>query len=221
MLTKIILLAFAMLIAVFLAVLGAITLAFGAVRKSKRRKLLGGLSLLLALLISLESVCYVALKVRARASRVTWAGTVSKVQDVCTYVEPTSPAQAFQKAFGKTLPADIGDLEGVEVTSLMFTQYYFRYHADRDFVLSLIVSVPCVESLGVASDSECKPENDWQWIKERFSPRSPELAQMPYWRPSEVNDAEYYRCIRFPWNHTVMFDKSSDLVYHVIESIWD
>lgn len=155
----------------------------------------------------------------------SWESLIANVFSVMNTTEPIGAEQLAQEMTGASaLPVEIQNFQAARYDFPGFTNYYLRYEVDnKDWALAW------VESLPTAPSAEIKPEQMLcetareNLVKEDFFPMKQvaDLSQVEFWHPEQVVDKEYYTCLRFPWNHSLLFDMASKTVYPVIQEIRD
>jgi hypothetical protein len=221
---------FCLMIGGMLALSGLILVLLGLARKNKRKFATGIVCGLLAFILVAGSAGYVTVKVYGRLSHITWEGVVTNVLDfvfdTLTTTEQISVEQAWGIFFREPRDAfpEIKNFRGIRIDFPGFDNYYLRYNAPKEFVLDMAASMPFIES-SLESDVECKREpRENEGLRERLFPTVPPvlketLAKVSFWKPDEISEKEYFTCLKFPWSHTIVFDKSSDVIYHVVEQV--
>lgn len=153
----------------------------------------------------------------------TWQGFVTGIFNFLMITEPVPiTAKEYLTSMYRvpmSVPSELKDFQGVYTESPGFTNYYLRYSATKEFALNLIASMPYKKSDQVNSDDVCHLSSSYSSVKEKFFPKSDDLSKVDFWNPGQIKDGEYYTCVKFPWEHTVLFDKTSDIVYEVINEI--
>jgi hypothetical protein len=117
-------------------------------------------------------------------------------------------------------PSEIEKFQGVEINTLSYRNYYLRYKADKEFVLALVASMPSSPSIQLYSNTVCEESSDFE--SEHFLPSEyNKIDSIDFWRPNQIKEKEYYTCLKVPFSHTMLFDKESKIVYHVVEELVD
>ena len=121
-------------------------------------------------------------------------------------------------------PSEIKNFQGVEVNTLSYRNYYLRYKADKEFVLDLVSSMPSSPSTQLSSTKDCRSGEDFseREASEEFLPSEyNKISEIEFWKPEKITEKEYYMCLKLPFSHTMLFDKESKIVYHVIKELVD
>jgi hypothetical protein len=150
----------------------------------------------------------------------TWQGTVKGIFEILTVSETVSAEDFFTDMYHEPepVPSQIKNFQGMRIDLPGFTSYYLRYDSNEWFVLNMVNSMPSYQSAELESDSRC--EVTGEYAAEKFSLNyTDELSKQSFWQPEQIKEKEYYTCFKFPWRHTILFDKRSGTVYHVIEEI--
>lgn len=148
-------------------------------------------------------------------------GLIDTTFGIFNSTEPVSAEQFTREMTNSAaLPDEIQNFQGVRYELPGFTNYYLRYEvADRDWALAWVEALPSVPSAEFVSQA-CQPTLE-SIVADDFSPNPTviDLGQVAFWQPEQVAEKEYYNCLRFPWNHSLLFDLSSNTIYHVIQEI--
>ena len=121
-------------------------------------------------------------------------------------------------------PSEIKNFQGVEVNTLSYRNYYLRYKADKEFILDLVSSMPSSPSTQLSSNADCRSGEDFsdeEASKEFLPSEYNKIGEIEFWKPEKIKEREYYICLKLPFSHTMLFDKESKIVYHVIEELVD
>ena len=151
----------------------------------------------------------------------SWEDFVNDAVNGMTTYKPINVSEFLNNIFGKPtlVPIAFQDFQGVTTEFSGFTNYYMRYEVDKkETLLNTIESIPTVSSLEIKSDmetciSEQKTDNN---VQSAFISPPDDLSQLSFWHPDEIKEPEYFSCLRFPWLHVFLFDKKSNIVYHVV-----
>ena len=118
-------------------------------------------------------------------------------------------------------PGAIKHFEGLEISTLSYKNYYLRYEAEQEFILNLIASLPALPSSQIQSDTTCEQSLE-SIASSTFSPSEfNKVSEVEFWQPAQIETPEYYTCLKVPYLHTILFDKESQIVYHIVEEIID
>ncbi len=118
----------------------------------------------------------------------------------------------------KPIPPEIKNFQGIRIEIPGFSSYYLRYNSNKWFIINMVNSLPYQKSIELPPDVDCEKSDGFEAAT--FTPQYTDvLNDTTFWQPEEIDNKEYYSCFKFPWKHTLMFDRTSDTVYHVIEEI--
>lgn len=131
--------------------------------------------------------------------------------------------QFVQVMTGKNaLPNEIQAFQGVAYEFPGFTNYYLLYEVDdKEWLLDWVESLPAGHSIEIKPEQMVCEKAFESSVYEDFFPTVDDLSQVEFWHPEQIADKEYYTCLRFPWSHSLLFDKVSKMVYHVIRETRD
>jgi len=121
-------------------------------------------------------------------------------------------------------PSEIKDFQGVEVNTMSYRNYYLRYKADKEFILDLVSSMPSSPSTQLRSSKDCRSSFDFsdeEASKEFLPSEYNKIDEIEFWKPEQIKEKEYYMCLKVPFSHTMLFDRESKIVYHVVKELVD
>jgi hypothetical protein len=149
-------------------------------------------------------------------------GIIKGIFDFSTTQQEVSADDFFTRMMRESTekPNEIENFQGIEVDTMSYKTYYLRYKADKEFILDLVASMPSSPSSQLDSNTVC--EEAWDFESEVFySSEYNKVGDIDFWNPNQIQEKEYYSCLKVPFSHTMLFDKESKLVYHVVEELVD
>jgi hypothetical protein len=206
------------------ALLGAGLFLVGVLQKRRKRRHVGLIITLSSFVLLAGCFIYTSVKITRKvwnAAPGLWNCLVEEIADDSD-VKPLEPAEARRILSGKlgnpTVLAS-GTVQGVWVECLPLSYGYFVYEADGQALLKAIAGGPVDASFQLTSDSVCR-EITWDECKKSMLmyPRGPQ-RNLSGWNPEGVAEKRCYRCMRRPWEHTIVIDARSGKVFHSVSEI--
>lgn len=207
------------------ALIGVVFCIVGLFRK-KRRLIAAGVIVAVVSMSGLAwGIVQTSKKIYAKAQQAPgqmWKSMEEAAQDD-KGVQPMLPAAAK-----KDLSARLGNpaflasspVQGVWVPGVMLDYGYYLYKANAQDVLKSVASTPVMATSAIPSDASCKLTT-WDQCKDRLMyPYGPQ-KNLAGWNPEGVAHKRCYICLRFPWEHVILIDDDTGMVYHSISEIRD
>ena len=143
---------------------------------------------------------------------------LDKIFEFGTTQEPITEQEFFEVMFRETTPNPnfIENFQGVEFDVLGYKEYYLRYEVnDIQELLDFISSMPA-GSFNDIQTTKCSINYGSGEKKFYSDVKFIDLDSLYFWHPEEISEKEFYDCYRTPWGHTILEDKNSNVVYHVV-----
>jgi hypothetical protein len=213
-------------LALLAALAGSVVLLVGWFKKKRGLKVTGGILVVLSMMVLAGCLLFgsakVVHKLKNTGRKEIWHAIVDRAFDD-TGVQACAPATAKQ-----ILGTNIGgtsflrgtNIEGVWVAGVVLDYGYFLYIADEKELLRAVSAAPVDPSWKMASDDVCK-EATWAECKELLMYEKGPEHNLPGWAPNAVAEKHCYRCFRAPWQHSILIDEKTRMVYHAISECRD
>ena len=208
-------------LALMVALAGSVALLVGWFKKKRGMGVTGGVLVVSSMMVLggclLFGSAKVVHKLKNTDPKQIWHAVVNRAFDD-TGVQPCAPATARQ-----ILSAKIGgtsflrgtNIEGVWVAGVVLDYGYFLYIADEKELLRAVSAAPVDPSWKMASDDVCQEVTWAECKKDLLYEKGPE-HNLPGWAPNAVAEKHCYRCFRAPWQHSILIDEKTGMVYHAI-----
>lgn len=135
------------------------------------------------------------------------------------------PPVVFEASLADTLPAQTTarlGLQNISGTALKYltgtNAYYFTYYAEKNSLLHEMSLIP-FSRYGFLSDVNCRPMGTSYLSTIQPPTDSLEYAKSIAFWEADPNCYDLYECIKSPWRHTLLINKSSGQVLHRIDNL--
>jgi len=131
------------------------------------------------------------------------------------YTQEENPNMMSIKDIVKDFKGDstIKEIKGIQIEDLFYKEY-FVYTGNKKRVLDGINKIKTVDN--ISSDCSVLPRNEFykiDFMKEKNKDNA------FFWKFEKLKNIEIYRGIKGSNEHFIIFDLSSDTVYHKVEEI--
>ena len=219
--TKLLLIAPALVICLITLLGGALIFVVGLVKRNRAVRRAGTVLFVSSVFGLTGCFTYAAVKVfyklNGASPKQYWHAMVDAAFDD-TAIRPLDPANAKQmleRKLGNSAFLNGVDVHGVWVEDAVLSYGCFLYVADENELLTVVAHAPLDSSFRLTSDNACR-EVTWDECRDVLMSEKGPQRNLPSWTPESVASKHCYRCLRSPWSHTILIDGKTGKVYHSI-----